>query len=111
MLCVFAYITIGGFLYVLLFDHTEALSFAAAYTAPAFAFLGVTFPTNNMNIFALTWREFLPITHLMELFYSQAHYATPLSHVDHYIYSLGAFSILFFPLIWRIKHKEVQCHS
>jgi ABC-2 type transport system permease protein len=105
ILCVIAYISVGSFFYVLLFDYTETLSFATVYTAPAFAFLGVTFPTNDMNFFALTWREFLPITHLMELFFSQAHYATPLNDVKHYIYTLALFSILFFIAIWRIKNK------
>lgn len=40
-----------------------ALSLMAIYSAPAFAYGGITFPSLGMNKLALFWSEFLPITH------------------------------------------------
>ncbi|PIE69607.1 MAG: multidrug ABC transporter permease [Deltaproteobacteria bacterium] len=45
----------------------RALSMATAYTAPSFAFLGVTFPVTDMEPFARFWRSLLPISHYMEI--------------------------------------------
>ncbi len=57
-----------GSLYALcVSDAPRALSMAASYTAPAFAFLGVTFPATDMGVFPQMWRALLPVTHYMEI--------------------------------------------
>jgi len=57
----------AGFLWVLVEDLPRSLSLAAAYTAPSFAFLGITFPTNNMPALAQFWRSLIPISHYMDV--------------------------------------------
>jgi len=73
-LTVVAYQVIALLLFVTGFDYARSLSLGAVYTAPAFAFLGITFPVYNMNGFALFWRDILPISHYMQLQLSQANY-------------------------------------
>ncbi|HIP21011.1 MAG TPA: ABC transporter permease [Sulfurimonas sp.] len=73
-LTVVAYQVIALVLFVTGFDYARTLSLGAVYTAPAFAFLGVTFPIYNMNSFALVWRDILPISHYVELQISQVNY-------------------------------------
>jgi ABC-2 type transport system permease protein len=55
-------------LLVVAFTHNYrlSLSVAAFYTTPAFAFVGVTFPTFNMNWMSQMWQTFLPITVLIK---------------------------------------------
>jgi ABC-2 type transport system permease protein len=55
-------------LLVVAFTHNYrlSLSLAAFYTTPAFAFVGVTFPTFNMNWLSQMWQTFLPITVLIQ---------------------------------------------
>ncbi|MGX3045575.1 ABC transporter permease [Helicobacter sp. T3_23-1056] len=55
-------------------DFKKAVGFVAIYTAPSLAFAGVTYPQNAMNVLALFWSKFLPISHFMELFIQQANY-------------------------------------
>ncbi|GGX53921.1 ABC transporter permease [Saccharospirillum salsuginis] len=45
----------------------RALSLAAVYTLPAFAFIGVTFPVAAMNPLARFWQELLPVGTLVRL--------------------------------------------
>ena len=55
-------------------DFKKAVGFVAIYTAPSLAFAGVTYPQSAMNVLALFWSKFLPISHFMELFIQQANY-------------------------------------
>ena len=71
-LTVLACLGMGALLYGLTRDGARAMSLAAGYSAPAFAFLGVTFPTADMNILAQCWRALLPASHYAELQIGQA---------------------------------------
>ena len=64
----------GAFFFFLTLDPTRAMSFAAAYTAPSFAFMGVTFPVTDMRLPAQIWRSLLPISHYIEAQISQVSY-------------------------------------
>jgi len=55
-------------------DEARGLSLAAAYAAPGFAFMGVTFPATDMGLPALVWRSLLPVTHYIEIQIHQANY-------------------------------------
>jgi len=57
----FCYHTAGLLAVALMANYRQALSLAAFYTTPAFAFIGVTFPTFNMNWVSQLWLAFLPI--------------------------------------------------
>lgn len=48
-------------------DKIRALSLCAAYLAPAFAFMGITFPRGDMNMLARFWGNLMPSTHYIEL--------------------------------------------
>jgi len=52
------------------------MSFAGAFTAPSFAFMGITFPVDDMSSLAQFWRSLLPISHYIELQVSQMNYGT-----------------------------------
>jgi len=71
-LTVLACLGMGALLYGLTRDGARAMSLAAGYSAPAFAFLGVTFPTADMNGLAQCWRALLPASHYAELQIGQA---------------------------------------
>jgi ABC-2 type transport system permease protein len=62
----------GAFFYFLTFDAARALSLAGAFTAPSFAFMGITFPVTDMNAAAQFWRNLLPVSHYIEVQVSQA---------------------------------------
>lgn len=72
-----ACIIMGCFFFLLTLDPARAMSFAAAYTAPSFAFMGVTFPDTDMGIIAKIWRSLLPISHYIEAQISQISYGLP----------------------------------
>ncbi len=75
----------GSFFFFLTCDAARAMSFAGAFTAPSFAFMGITFPATNMSELALFWRELLPISHYIEVQVTQASYGmsafSSLSHL------------------------------
>ncbi len=48
-------------------DRVKAMSVSAAYLAPAFAFMGITFPRGDMNAIAWAWGGLMPSTHYMKL--------------------------------------------
>ena len=55
-------------------DAARAMSFAGAFTARSFAFMGITFPVTDMNSLAQAWRSLLPISHYIEVQVSQVSY-------------------------------------
>ncbi|ANV97712.1 hypothetical protein BBW65_02330 [Helicobacter enhydrae] len=71
---ILAYNAITLFIFVLTKQSTRAISIISVYSAPSFAFAGITFPTNSMNTFSLFWSNFLPISHYLELYIQQANY-------------------------------------
>ena len=102
---VVAYQSIALFIFSLGFDYIKSLSIGAVYTAPAFAFLGVTFPIYNMNEFALFWRSILPISHYMELQISQANYGADIYADMDKLLAISAFWLLSIPAMWLFSHK------
>ena len=58
-------------------EPLHALSACAAYLAPAFAFMGITFPRADMNTLAWWWGALMPSTHYMELQVAVADHAAP----------------------------------
>lgn len=71
---VLACMAMGCLFFFLTLDAARAMSFAGAFTAPSFAFMGITFPVTDMNEIAQTWRSLLPISHYIEAQVSQASY-------------------------------------
>ncbi|TXX86855.1 ABC transporter permease [Vibrio cholerae] len=71
---VLACVIMGAFFYFLTLDPARAMSFAGAFTAPSFAFMGITFPASDMNTLAQAWRNLLPISHYIEVQVNQVSY-------------------------------------
>jgi ABC-2 type transport system permease protein len=104
-LTVVAYQSIALLFFVTGFDYARSLSLGAVYTAPAFAFLGVTFPIYNMNGFALFWRDLLPVSHYMQLQISQANYGANIFLETDILWTLFSFWIVFIPVILLFKKR------
>ena len=100
-----AYQGVALLFFVTGFDYARSLSLGAVYTAPAFAFLGVTFPIYNMNDFALLWRDLLPISHYMELQISQANYGADVFLEVDKLALVFAFWIVFIPVFVMFRKK------
>ncbi len=60
-------------------DTVRALSLCAAYLAPAFAFMGITFPRGDMPALAVFWGNLMPSTHYVQLQVAVGDHAAPWS--------------------------------
>jgi len=105
ILTVVAYQIIALVLFVTGFDYARSLSLGAVYTAPAFAFLGVTFPVYNMNSFAIFWRDMLPVSHYIELQISQANYGADIFMEIDKLLTIFAFWFLLIPVLYMFKKR------
>ncbi|MEZ8093825.1 ABC transporter permease [Photobacterium swingsii] len=74
LLTVVACQAIGALLFLVTLDPTRAMSMVAGFTAPAFAFMGITFPATDMPLLAQIWRSLLPISHYIEVQVMQVSY-------------------------------------
>lgn len=91
-----ACVSMGAFFYAVLRDPARSLSIAGAYTAPGFAFMGVTFPVSAMGDLAQFWRSLLPISHYVELQIGQTNYGQPLGAA---LPQFGALLLFLLPLL------------
>jgi len=98
---------IALFIFTLTMNLTQAISMGAAYSAPAFAFIGVTFPAESMPQLAQIWRTLLPITHYMQLQIGQVNYGQDFMILLPQLISLGLFTLTFVIAISRLKrHRD-----
>ena len=74
IITIFAYNSIGLFIYALIRSHIRSISIAAFYAAPSLAFLGITYPLNSMDLFPTFWSSILPIMRYMQVYIEQANY-------------------------------------
>jgi len=103
---VIACMIMGSLFFFLTLDATRAMSFAGAFTAPSFAFMGVTFPVTDMNAIAEGWRAILPISHYIEV------------QIEQVSYGLGAWetisrftpSMLFYLLPFLLTLRLIKKH-
>ena len=102
-LTVIAYQSVALLLFVTGFDYAKSLSLGAVYTAPAFAFLGITFPIYSMNDFALLWRDILPLSHYLQIQISQANYGADIWLEGNRLMILASFLIVLIPVVLRFK--------
>jgi len=102
LLTILAYEGMALIFFTINFHYTRALSLAALYTAPAFAFLGITFPVSSMPQFAHTWHNLLPISHYLKLQIAQASYGVSVIDVIPLLiniaYFLPAWLIVWFKI-------------
>ncbi len=91
LLTVCACQAVGSLIFFLSKDPARSIGLAAAYTAPALAFMGVTFPATNMNDPATVWRSILPISHYIDIQIAQTNYGVPISMSQSQLESLALF--------------------
>ncbi|MFQ2242887.1 ABC transporter permease [Aeromonas dhakensis] len=103
-----ACVSMGAFFYAVIRDPARALSLAGAYTAPGFAFMGVTFPVSAMGDFAQFWRSLLPISHYVELQISQTNYGQPLAAA---LPQFGALLLFLLPLLLVVRRYRAQASA
>ncbi|RTZ14485.1 ABC transporter permease [Vibrio aquaticus] len=99
--CVFFFLTL---------DAARAMSFAGAFTAPSFAFMGITFPVTDMGSLAQFWRSLLPISHYIEVQVSQVSYGQPwITSFKHLVPMIGYVIPIILTVVLIKKHlnKEV----
>lgn len=88
-------------------DVVRALSLCAAYLAPAFAFMGVTFPRADMNGLARFWGNLMPSTHYMKVQIPVADQGAGLAVVAPALLALALF-LLVLPLGVRWLRPEAN---
>ncbi|MFQ2159169.1 ABC transporter permease [Aeromonas hydrophila] len=103
-----ACVSMGAFFYGIIRDPARALSLAGAYTAPGFAFMGVTFPVSAMGDFAQFWRSLLPISHYVELQIGQTNYGQPLAAA---LPQFGALLLFLLPLLLVVSRYQAQASA
>lgn len=101
LLTVLACQAAGACIFFLSLDPTRSLSLAAAYAAPAFAFMGITFPVTDMSTLARVWRSLLPISHYIDIQVGQANYGVSISAAIPEMGYLLIFLLLFSIVVLR----------
>ncbi|PKF49942.1 ABC transporter permease [Enterovibrio nigricans] len=102
-LMVSAGLAIGALLYSATRNVVRAMSLVAGFTAPAFAFMGVSFPATDMPFLAQCWRAMLPASHYISLQIGQFNYGATLKQATPEILALACFSAL-----WAIVYIKVR---
>jgi len=91
-LLVIACASVATLLFFITLDVTRAMSLVAGFAAPAFAFMGVTFPTTDMPVLAQFWRALLPISHYINIQIQQVNYGSSFINTTNSLLALVSFS-------------------
>ncbi|MBB1440701.1 ABC transporter permease [Shewanella sp. SG41-4] len=93
-------------IFMIMRDSARTVSFCTALFAPAFAFMGITFPVNDMPILAKWWRLVMPSSHYIDSHISVVSYGVGLPQVLTQISSYWGF-LLLFPLLYVLgRHAQ-----
>ncbi|GGB62642.1 ABC transporter permease [Shewanella inventionis] len=88
-------------------DSARTVSFCTALLAPAFAFMGITFPVNDMPLLAQWWRLVMPSSHYIDSHVSVISYGVDLPYVVAQMGSYWGFLLLVPVIVW-LAHKAKQ---
>ncbi|WP_300478558.1 ABC transporter permease [Shewanella sp.] len=91
-------------IFVVMRDSARVISFCTALFAPAFAFMGITFPTHDMPQLAQWWRLIMPSSHYIESHVSVVSYGAAWPNVASQLSSYWGF-ICLLPLIYLLSRK------
>ncbi|MGR5537826.1 ABC transporter permease [Vibrio campbellii] len=104
---IIACIIMGALFFFLPMDPARAMSFAGAFTAPSFAFMGITFPVSDMNALAQAWRGLLPITYYIEVQIDQANYGASAAQSLSSMWPMIGYTIpLMLTVVLVLKHRD-----
>ncbi|MCG9730277.1 ABC transporter permease [Shewanella sp. Isolate13] len=84
-------------------DSARVISFCTAMFAPAFAFMGVTFPVHEMPIAAQWWRVIMPTSHYIETHIAVVSYGQGLLASLSQMSGYWGFLLLFIPIALLAK--------
>ncbi|WP_325894761.1 ABC transporter permease [Grimontia sp. NTOU-MAR1] len=102
-LMVSAGLAVGSLLYLGTRDAIRAMSLVAGFTAPAFAFMGVSFPASDMPFLAQCWRAMLPVSHYITVQIGQFNYGATLIQMQPMLLALAAFSLIWLLVAAKLK--------
>ncbi len=111
LLMILASQAVALMVFVIVQDADMALSFAAAYAAPSFAFMGITFPATDMNTLALIWRDLIPVSHYMQIQLYQANHG---ASIETALPQMGALMLFFiaFPIAYQwVTYVILKTHK
>ncbi|MCB2382994.1 ABC transporter permease [Shewanella sp. SR1] len=91
-------------IFVVMRDSARVISFCTALFAPAFAFMGITFPTHDMPQLAQWWRLIMPSSHYIESHVSVVSYGAAWPNVASQLSGYWGF-ICLLPLIYLLSRK------
>jgi ABC-2 type transport system permease protein len=111
LLFVISCLVLGVFFFTTAFDLELGLISAGGFSAPAFAFLGVTFPVSDMSVFAQFWRSLMPAGHFIDGFVHQANYAAGAAGLAQPALFLAAYCVLLPMAVFLIKRKIRRLQS
>jgi ABC-2 type transport system permease protein len=93
-------------IFMVMRDSARTVSFCTALFAPAFAFMGITFPVNDMPLLAQWWRLIMPSSHYIDSHVSVVSYGVGLPQVLAQISSYWGF-LLLIPLLYVLgRHAQ-----
>lgn len=101
------YISVAVLVMALLHNLRKALSVAAIYTLPAFAFIGVTFPVTNMIGAARFWQSLLPVGSLIRWQDQVLHFDVSLITLWPQLWPLGLVTLLLWPPALLLLRQKV----
>lgn len=84
-------------------DSARVISFCTAMFAPAFAFMGVTFPVHEMPTVAQWWRVIMPTSHYIETHIAVVSYGQGLIASLAQMSSYWGFLLLLIPITFLAK--------
>ncbi len=103
-LFVLAYLAVGLALAAWFANLRLASSATAVYAAPAFAFVGITFPTMGMPVAGRLWGDLLPLTYYLRILVDHGIRTAPVSVSLAPLAALGAFAVLGVAAsLWRLR--------
>jgi ABC-2 type transport system permease protein len=108
LLFVLAYQAVGVLLVALFANLRFATSVAAFLASPAFAYVGITFPTMGMPAFARAWGALLPLTHYLRLLVEQSMKGAPPAVSLPSLVALLAFVLVAPMLAWHRLRRVVR---
>jgi ABC-2 type transport system permease protein len=104
VLFVLAYLAMGLALTAWFANLRLASSASAVYAAPAFAFVGITFPTMGMPAAGRVWGELLPLTHYLRALVDQGIRDAPAAVSLPSLAILAAFTVCGVAAsLWRLR--------
>lgn len=108
-LMIVAYIVLGLLFAAFSSRLATGLSFGVFFTAPAFAYAGITFPQHAMPLLAQLWTYMLPIRTLLRLQVEQVEMGAPIINSIPEVLILICFILL--PLPFAIARIRTRCNT